>query len=329
MSDRYTKLHHLLRLITLMESGNAGNAAALAEQFGLQERTIYRYIQTLNDVGVPCYFDEDARGYRIHRDFFLPPMQLTASETLALTMLAQRVAATDQVTLTGPAARAIEKIRARLPDAVMKELGDATDHIDVRLPATGPAGDAIAPVFDRINHAIKVRRALRCQYESLNDETDPQETFIFRPYALSFDQRSWYTVGEHTGRGEVRRLKLNRFIAVQPTDLPYAIPDDFSLDALRGKAWRMIRGDRTYRVVIRFDAQMADTVDDTHWHPTQDTEWNDDGSLTFTGEVDGLDEIVWWVLGYGPGAKVIEPKELADRVARLAQQTARLYAGPA
>jgi hypothetical protein len=41
--------------------------------------------------------------------------------------------------------------------------------------------------------------------------------------------------------------------------------------------------------------------------------------------VDGLDEIVWWVLGYGPGATVIEPPELIERVRELAHATAERY----
>ena len=36
-------------------------------------------------------------------------------------------------------------------------------------------------------------------------------------------------------------------------------------------------------------------------------------------------EIVWWVLSMGPYCKVIQPEELADRVAKLAQETAAVY----
>jgi len=195
-----------------MQNGGAGNAAALAEEFGVTERTVYRDLEVLTDLGVPHYFDDEARGYRIRKDFFLPPVQLTAGETLALLALVEGIACDDQIALTAPAARAVEKIRTQLPPGVVDELGDLDRHIDIQLPASGPAGEAIDDVFRHVRDAIRCRRALRCRYESVNSGAESDE-FLFRPYALSFDQRAWYAIGHHDGRGEVRRLKLNRFTA--------------------------------------------------------------------------------------------------------------------
>lgn len=51
--------------------------------------------------------------------------------------------------------------------------------------------------------------------------------------------------------------------------------------------------------------------------------------LNEESRVEGLDEIVWWVLGYGPHAVVREPAELAARVAEMAQAMAARYGGGA
>ncbi|MEX0776840.1 MAG: WYL domain-containing protein [Phycisphaeraceae bacterium] len=327
MSADYSKVHRLLRLLMLMQQGRAGSAANLASALGVTERTVYRDLAVLTDLGIPHYLDEETGGYRIRRDYFLPPLHLSASEALAILALAEGVGRTEQIALTGPAATAIERIRTQLPARVIDELGDIDRHIDIQLPASGPAGEAIQDVFTQVRHAIQSRRALRCQYESLNTETDIGE-FVFRPYILSFDQRAWYVIGHHAARNAVRRLKLNRFIAIAPTSKPYAIPDDFSLHAYRGNAWRMIRGDRTFNVAIHFNAIVAETVADTNWHSTQQIENHADGSITFRCEVDGLDEIVWWVLGYGPNARVQEPVELVDRIAELTAAAADLYVPP-
>jgi predicted DNA-binding transcriptional regulator YafY len=134
-------------------------------------------------------------------------------------------------------------------------------------------------------------------------------------------------LGYHGGHDQVRCLKLNRFTRVE--ELPehsYEIPKDFSLKAHFGNAWRMIKGDKTYKVHLLFDAQFAEGIADTHWHDTQEIDERDDGSLDFRCKVDGLDEIVWWVLSMGPHCQVIEPKELAERVRKLAAETAGLYA---
>lgn len=325
MGADYSKVHRLLQIILLMQQGRAGDAASLAQALGVVERTIYRDLEVLADLGVPYFVDPDVGGYCIHKDFFLPPVQLSTAEALAVLCLGESIGRTDQIALSQPAAKAIEKIRGQLPKRVLQELGDLDQHINIRLPATGPAGEAIRDVFGLVQQAIRTRRALCCRYESLSADRDEAE-FLFRPYVLSFDQRAWYTIGDHGGRNDVRRLKLNRFTAVSPTDRPYAIPDDFSLVAFRGKAWRMIRGDRLFKVVIDFDRDVAETVSDTNWHATQEINLHEDGAITFECEVEGLDEIVWWVLGYGPHAVVREPLELADRIAELAKATAGRYA---
>jgi len=310
-----------------MQQGEAGNAEALAERLGVNERTVYRDIAILTDLGIPCFFDEERGGYRIRRDFFLPPVHLTSGEALALLTLADGVGGSEQIAMTEPAVKAVEKIRAQLPPRVLRELGDVNRLMDVHLPASGPAAESIKDVFGRVQWSLRNRRVLRCRYESLNAETD-DGYFLLHPYALSFDQRAWYVVGHHSGRGEIRRLKLNRFLAVTLTDEPYTIPENFSIAEFRGNAWRMIRGESTYNVAICFDATVADTVSDTNWHPTQDIEDHPDGSITFRCTVDGLDEIVWWVLGYGPHAVVKEPRELVDRIAELVKATAERYAQP-
>lgn len=321
------KIDSLLRLIVLMQQDRAGNASDLARTLGVVNRTVHRYLETLRELGVPWYFDDETKRYRISREFFLPPLQLTAGEALALLALGRNLGGSEQIALTAPAARAVEKIRGQLPSRVLAELADLDARIDVRIPATGPDTDAIRDVFGTIQQAIAARRAIRCRYESPNGGSDG-DAFMFRPYALSFDQRAWYVIGHHDRHNEVRRLKLTRFAAICLTDKPYAIPDDFSVEAFRGKAWRMIRGDGVVRrIVIDFEPMVADTVSETNWHPTQHVELHDDGSITFTCDVEGLDEIVWWVLGYGPHARVREPRELAEQVRQLALATTRRYDG--
>jgi predicted DNA-binding transcriptional regulator YafY len=152
--------------------------------------------------------------------------------------------------------------------------------------------------------------------------------FRFDPYTLLFCERAWYAVGLHHGRGEVRKLKLNRFSMIETDAARYEIPKDFAVDEYLGNAWRMIRGDKRYNVELWFDAEFAETISDTHWHRTQQIDWQDDDSIVFRCTVDGLDEIVWWVLSMGPHCVVRKPKALADRVTKLAQQTASRYRHP-
>jgi predicted DNA-binding transcriptional regulator YafY len=103
------------------------------------------------------------------------------------------------------------------------------------------------------------------------------------------------------------------------------VPDGWTLEKTLGYAWRMMRGSRRYRVRIRFDSEVARNVSDTLWHPTQLLTWEADGQCVFECQVDGLDEIIWWVLGYGAHARVLEPAELAGMVRDTAQKMCGIY----
>lgn len=327
MSADYSRIHRLLRILLLIQTEPGWNAERLAETCGTAVRTIYRDLDVLERIGIPYRYDEATKGYRMQRDVFMPPIELTLEESLALIALLGQVAEGGQVPFMQPAAKAIAKLRGQLPGDLRHELDELDEHIAVHLAATGSSDD-IEDVYELIRRAIAKRRALRCSYESLGARQDDRrgaEVFRFEPYCLLFSQRAWYAVGFHAGRGEVRKLKLNRFSRIELTDESYTIPEGFSLDDHLGQAWRMIRGEQRYEVELWFDAAFAENVADTQWHATQQIDWHADGSITFRCTVDGLDEIVWWVLSMGPHCVVRKPTVLAVQVRELAARTAANY----
>lgn len=323
-----TDLHRLLKMITLLESAPGWTVAKLAKEFGVKDRTIFRDIKKLQGCGVPI---ESMRGrggvggYRIQREFFLQPVQLTAEEALALSALAESVAEREQIAFLKPAHRAVAKIRAQLPADVIASIETVRSSVVIHTAASS-AGDDYADVYDRVQQAIATQKVLECEYESAGKGTDAAEPFRFEPYALFFGVRAWYAVGKHSRHSEVRTLKLSRFGRVRLTDTKYVIPASFSMEKHLGNAWGMVKGKESFEVEVEFSGPMQETVAETRWHRTQETEFDADAGVTrmrFT--LDGLDEIVWWVLGMGPGCRVIKPQILADRVKELALATAGQY----
>lgn len=322
----YTRIHRLLRILTLMQGGRGWNARRLAQECGVDERSIYRDLKELEGVGVPCYFDRETDGYRVRSEFFLPPVQLTPEEALSLAALCEEIAGREQIPFLRPAFRALAKIEAQLPRGLRDEVARLDGHVAIQTAQANPP-DGYGDVYDKVQRAIATRRALECKYDSSNPESDDGESFLFFPYVLFFSVRAWYAVGLHGGRGGLRSLKLSRFSLVRPTETPYDVPDGFSIESYLGNAWRMIPGEPDHEVEIWFDKSFAATMSDTLWRQDQRIEHHDDGSATFRCTVSGLDEIVWWALGMGPHCVVRQPAELRERIAELAAATAALYAG--
>lgn len=324
MSADYSRVHRLLKILTLIQGSSGWTARRLAGECGTTERTIYRDLQMLEGAGIPYFYDEETKGYAIRRDFFLPPVQLTLDEALALVALAEQVGAQEQVPFTRSAGRAISKVRGQLPASIRTELDKIVEQVSIRLAAATPP-EGMKDVYETVRRSLASQTALRCEYDSIGGNGDGR-VFLLKPYTLLFSQRAWYVLGHHSTHDQVRCLKLNRFTRIELTDHPYTRPADFSVDDHLGNAWRMIRGNRTYEVELVFDTEFAETIADTHWHRTQEVIWEENGSITFRCRVDGLEEIVWWILSMGPHCKVKKPKELASRVKELASEIVKLYA---
>jgi predicted DNA-binding transcriptional regulator YafY len=153
------------------------------------------------------------------------------------------------------------------------------------------------------------------------------------PVCLFHAKRSWYLLAkvlEGKSSGELRQFKLDRIERIDLAKQPFRAPGDFDLDAHLEGAWEMFHRGRgsneRLRVVVEFDPLFARTISETLWHATQHTEPLPGGGLRLTATVNGFEEILWWVLQMGSHAKVIEPAELRQLVAKELDATRRMYA---
>ena len=76
---------------------------------------------------------------------------------------------------------------------------------------------------------------------------------------------------------------------------------------------------------MRFGRLVADNVAEVAWHKTQRVTRNEDGTIDFHATVSGLNEISWWILGYGEQAEVLRPAKLRELVAAHAIRMVQRY----
>ncbi len=65
------KLDALVKIVNLLDMRKPLTAATMAETLGVGERTIYRYLRTLQEAGYPIYFDKQQRSYHFAEGFQL------------------------------------------------------------------------------------------------------------------------------------------------------------------------------------------------------------------------------------------------------------------
>jgi predicted DNA-binding transcriptional regulator YafY len=153
------------------------------------------------------------------------------------------------------------------------------------------------------------------------------------PVCLFHAKRSWYLLArvlEGKSKGELRQFKLARIERTAVVDEAFLPPADFDLESHLQGAWELFRrndgSDRRIRVVVDFDAMFSKNIVETLWHSTQSIEPLPGGGVRFTAEVNGFDEILWWVLQMGSHALVVEPAELRTLIAKELDATRKVYA---
>jgi len=318
------RLHRVLKLLTLLETGRPYNAGQLAKECGVSRRTIYRDLATVEQAGIPVFYDRDSGRYQIHETGMMPAINLRLEEALALVVLASELGQTGGLPLFEPARDAAAKIEASLPIGMRAMLESLARTTTVRAaPAARHHG--LRQTHRLVQDAIRRRRPLEAIYISFHDER--QIRTRLEPYWLMFNERAWYVIGRSSKHRGVRTFKLGRFKHLAPADGRFTRPKGLSLEKHLGNAWRMIRGETTHEVHLKFSPLVSPNVAEVTWHRTQKVSWDEDGCVHFRVTVDGLAEIVWWVLGYGPEVEVIEPAPLRALVADAARRVSALYEG--
>jgi predicted DNA-binding transcriptional regulator YafY len=319
------RIHRLLQLIGLLQAGRGHNVESLAQECRVSRRTIFRDLDLLRQSGIPLAFDQEQQHYRIPGACLLPPTNFTSEEALSLVVLCHELGNGSSLPFLGPARSAAIKLESSLPTRLREQLRDVVSTIRIQAPPSNPLAGCKA-IYEQLLDAIVRRRNVRIRYESLQE----QKEIVTRlsPYRVFFSRRSWYVVGRSSLHRAKRTFHLGRILSATTLDDHFQIPRGFSIDRYLGNAWHMIREKGCdSEVVVRFSKLVAKNVAEVNWHKTQRLEWRDDGRLDFHVTVSGLNEISWWILGYGDQAEVLQPPELRRRIADRAGRMAAMYDG--
>ncbi|MFW6107142.1 MAG: helix-turn-helix transcriptional regulator [bacterium] len=308
------RVSRLLEMVSLLQSGSGWGGAELAQRFGVSRTRIYNDIRALRQAGVPVR--RSRAGYWIEPTFFLPSVQLSPNEVLALLFPLEFRTTTDGRREVEDSARA--KLLSCLPPRLRREAEEMLQRTSVRLPAAEASGE----VFAELRRAIVERRRVAIVYAGRHDER--LRRLELDPYGIAFRKHAWYVVGFSASHREVRTFRVSRVHAVEPTPLHFSMPDDFSVeDHFRG-AWYVFSGTRR-EIGVRFAPQVARLVKERVPHPGQQIQTLSDGTIFYRAQVNNLDEVAWWLVQYGGAATVLYPRELQDKVVALASDILHRY----
>jgi predicted DNA-binding transcriptional regulator YafY len=314
-----TTATRLITLIMLLQRKPKQKAAELAGQLGVSVRTVHRYINELNEMGIPIYSERGPDGgFSLVRGYKLPPLVFTPQEAVAVylgTSLVEEIWGP----LYADAARGVTaKLDNVLPDEQRREVAWARRT----LAATGMhrADHApLGPLLKKLRRAARERLRVTMVYQSRN-RPEPLERDV-DTYALVHRWGWWYVIGHCRLRDAMRVFRVDRIQELSVGRETYRVPDDFDVHRyLAEETWFPSQ----LQIRMRFSPQAAPEArdEDRTWDTMEE---EPDGSLVVTF---GATDLAWAarvVLWYGPEVEVLEPEELRRRVSEHARAVAAKY----
>lgn len=221
----YHPTTRLLTILELLQSHGEISGVDLAARLEVDVRTIRRYITMLQDMAIPIESERGRHGcYRLRPGYKLPPLMLSGSEALAVTLglvMTRRLGlGIDPVSVEG----ALAKMERILPIELSQQARAVEDVLVVEtpLPDLGPDSETVI----QLSLAVQLQSRVWIKHGSiLGNETERS----IDPYGLLYRNGYWYTAGYCHLRQALRAFRLDRIASVRLEEDTFERPADFDI----------------------------------------------------------------------------------------------------
>lgn len=173
---------------------------------------------------------------------------------------------------------------------------------------------------------IASKQPLRIMYQSFNAK-EPSE-YILYPYLLKEYRNRWFLFGSGKKDLVLYNLALDRIVSVEPLDIPFKDNPEFDsehfFDDVIGVSKNIHNTPRTIKFWASEEQSKYIKTKPLH-HSQRLIKQNEDGSCIFKISVVINFELYSVLMSYGPGVRVIYPRQAVSYMRDKTQEMANLY----
>ena len=310
------------KILRAVESARTGlSIHQLAEETGVTTRTIRRDLTALQEAGF-ALFDEgegnETKRWKLDEKAFRAVQDgLSVADVAALYLSRSIVVALSGWPLVDELGKALTKLENALNPRMREFLATLPQVVSTKAEPRAGAGAAhLAPLTRRLFDAVRDRHLIEMAYFSAR--SNRAKSYTVEPYRIALAQGGVYLVGWVEQYGEFRTFAVDRIQKLSVSDETFRKTRELPVD-LFASSMGVFWGE-PQRVVLEFAARLAPYLQGRLWHPSQTLDAHTDGRSTMTLNVSIDQALKSWILSFGAGVKVIEPKALATEIRKEHEQ---------
>lgn len=323
-AKKYSQAGRLHSIIRLLETRRGLTLDELAEECGVDRRTIHRDLNAVGEAGYTLT-SEWIEGKKVYsfltKSRNIPPITFTLPQLMSLYLLRSLGAHLAGTPFLAEIDDLFRSINSVLPDRYAAHLERIAR---VSLPLLHGARDysRSAACLEDLQRALLHQYRIRLSYAKKN--RGEAEQYQVDPYTLVFHKGGIYLLGNAHNRGAMRLFALERICGVEVTRQRFEIPEGYQPEEHFSSAFGLV-SDNPMKVRVRFSAEVAHTIRERVWRPGQKLSSDSAGRVTIEFEAAGQMELVSWILSYGMHAEVLEPPELRKEIKRQVKELREFY----
>ncbi|OBY77819.1 transcriptional regulator [Paenibacillus sp. KS1] len=303
MSDKMIKV---MKIIMAIQANPGISALELARKCEVSDRTIYRYLRTLDFVA-PVTNEGYGAGYHFIGNFALYPLNFTEEEEMVFSILPSML---DKSKLTPEFDSAYDKVMATHVKEKQKRR-DAMESFANLIQMGAPAYKEDSPNYLLpIMEAIVAQKTIRVIYhtQSRNAESEREVD----PYCLVPREQRFYLIGFCHRNEEIRMFRMSRLRHVEMTNSSFD-KGDFNIQQYMKHTWSVHRGETLITFKVKFQPDVARYIKEEEMFVRPKMTDMPDGSLLFEATVNHEQGFLNWVAQYGPSAEILEPQSIREK----------------
>jgi predicted DNA-binding transcriptional regulator YafY len=306
------RIDRFAAILIQLQSRRLVKAQDIADKFSISLRTVYRDVKALEEAGVPV-IGEAGSGYKLMDGYKLPPVMFNQEEATALLTASKLVQSKTDSGIIKHYNTALDKIRAILRHSEKDHIEEIDEHIAVMNHPAIAYQPQSELYLQPILNAISGSNVIEINYTTVDkNETTKRQ---LEPVGIYYLGSHWYLIAWCRLRNDYRNFRTDKISQLKTTGekINKAHPP------LQSFIDKMSEDREVIKVVMDVDVEVVKYLGEQKYYQgfVEEEKQGDVVRMTFLST--SLMGFSRWFMLFGDHAKIVEPLELNDMIAEIAE----------